>query len=33
VAAEVEILVYYLPVSQDEELTGGEGQTSEVAAG
>ncbi len=33
VAAEVEILVYYLPVSQDEELAGGEGQASEVAAG
>ena len=33
VAAEVEVLVYYLPVSQDEELAGGEGQTTEVAAG
>ncbi len=33
VAAEVEILVYYLPVSQDEKLAGGEGQTSEVVAG
>ncbi|MGB2753952.1 MAG: type 4a pilus biogenesis protein PilO [Phycisphaerae bacterium] len=33
VAAEVEILVYYLPVSQDEELAGGDGQALEVAAG
>ena len=33
VAAEVEVLVYYLPVSQDEELPGGEGRTLEVAAG
>lgn len=33
IAAEVEILVYYLPVSQDEELTGSEGQALEVAAG
>jgi len=33
VSAEVEILVYYLPASQDEGLTRGEEQTSKVAAG